>query len=236
MPRPSWTQVALKELRAYFLSPVAYIVIAIFLVVTGWFLFSVFFLHNRADLRDFFSLLPYTLSFVIPAVTMRLFSEEFSSGSYEVLTTLPVTRWGVLAGKYLASVVFVLVMLLPTLSYVLFTAFLGPLDAGPVVGGYVGAVLFGASYCAVGILASSLSRNQIVAYILAVAICFFLTIIDQVLVLVPSALTGVLQYLGAAYHFENIAKGILDSRDLVYFLSLSFAALYATHRVLEAKQ
>lgn len=224
-----------KEFRTYFVSPIAYIVISIFLIVTGWFFFSTFFLYNQANLRNFFSLLPIVFAFVVPAVTMKLFSEELNVGTYEILLTMPVTYRDVVLGKFLASVAFVAAMLLPTLAYPVTVTFLGDLDWGPVVGGYVGAVLLGASFSAVGLFASSLTRNQIVAFIIGVAICFALVLIDKILLFLPAPLAGVLEYLGADYHFENISKGILDSRDILYFLSLIFVSLYATHLAMEEK-
>jgi ABC-2 type transport system permease protein len=224
-----------KEFRTYFVSPVAYIVISIFLIVTGWFFFSTFFLFNQASLRNFFALLPIIFAFVIPAVTMRLFSEELNVGTYEILLTMPVTYREVVLGKFLASVAFVAAMLLPTLAYPVTVNFLGDLDWGPVVGGYVGAVLLGASFSAVGLFASSLTRNQIVAFIIGVAICFALVLIDKILFFLPTPLVGVLEYLGADFHFENISKGILDSRDVIYFLSVIFVSLYATHLAMEEK-
>ena len=224
-----------KEFRTYFVSPIAYIVISIFLIVTGWFFFSTFFLFNQANLRNFFSLLPVVFAFVVPAVTMRLFSEELNVGSYEILLTMPVTYREVVLGKFLASVAFVSAMLLPTLAYPVTITFLGDLDWGPVAGGYVGAIFLGASFSAVGLFASSLTRNQIVAFIVGVAICFTLVLIDKILFFLPSPLVGVLEYLGADYHFENISKGILDSRDIIYFLSLIFISLYATHLAMEEK-
>ena len=224
-----------KEFGTYFVSPIAYIVISIFLVVTGWFFFSTFFLFNQASLRNFFSLLPITFAFVIPAVTMRLFSEELNVGSYETLLTLPVTDGDVILGKFMASVAFVAAMLVPTVAYPIFVSFLGQLDWGPVVGGYVGALFLGASFSAVGLFVSSLTRNQIIAFIGGMAICFFLTLIDKVLFFLPAKLLSIFQYLGADFHFDNIAKGVLDSRDILYFLSVIFVGLYATHLAMEAK-
>lgn len=224
-----------RELKVYFVSPIAYIVISIFLLVTGWFFFTTFFLYNQATLRNFFALLPITFSFVIPAITMRLFSEELNVGSYEILLTLPVTFPDIVLGKFLAAAVFVGVMLIPTIAYPIAVSFLGQLDWGPVVGGYIGAVLLGASFAAIGLFASSLTRNQIIAFIVGTAICFSLTLIDKMLFFLPRSLLGVLEYLGADFHFANISKGIIDSRDVVYFLSVIFVGLYATHLVLQEK-
>ena len=232
----SLLHVVRKELKTYFASPIAYIVMIIFLIVTGWFFFSPFFLVGRADLRDFFSLLPITLVFFVPAITMRLFAEEFSIGSYELLYTLPVTGFDILFGKFAAALVFIFVMLLPTLSYPLFISALGNLDWGPVVGGYLGVILLAGLYTAIGVFASSLTKNQVVAFISAMAICFFFFIVDKVLFLLPSFLAGFFQFLGAGYHFRNIARGILDSRDLVYFISIAVVALYGTHLRIQEKQ
>ena len=224
-----------KELKDYFISPIAYIVISIFLLVTGWFFFTTFFLYNQADLRNFFTLLPIIFSFVIPAITMRLFSEELNVGSYEILITLPVTFSDIIIGKFLAGVVFVSVALMPTLSYPIFITFIGQLDWGPVLGGYIGAVLLGAAYTAVGLFASSLTRNQIIAFIVGMIICFFLTLIDKMLFFFPEAMLGVIGYLGSDFHFKNIAKGVIDSRDILYFLSLIFLGLYCAHLAIREK-
>lgn len=224
-----------REFRTYFVSPIAYIVISFFLLVTGWFFFTTFFLYNQASLRNFFSLLPIIFSFVVPAVTMRLFSEEFNVGSYETLLTMPVTFLDVVLGKFLASVAFIAAMLIPTLAYPLTVGFLGQLDWGPVAGGYIGAILLGAAFSAIGLLSSSMTRNQIIAFITGMAICFGLVLIDKMLFFLPRFSLVFFQYLGADHHFQNISKGIIDSRDILYFLSISFIGLYGTHLVLQEK-
>ena len=225
-----------KEFKSYFVSPIAYIVIVIFLIVTGWFFFSPFFLVGRADLRDFFSLLPITLVFFIPAITMRSYAEEFGTGSYEILYTLPVTGPEILIGKFAAALGFVVVMLAPTISYPLWISSIGSLDPGPVVGGYIGAVLLAGAYCSIGLFTSSLTRNQIVAFIAATAICFFFYIVDKVLFLMPTFVAGILQFLSADFHFKNIAKGVVDTRDVIYFLSVMGVALFATRFTTEERQ
>ncbi len=224
-----------KEFRSYFVSPIAYIVIAIFLLVTGWFFFTTFFLFGQASLRNFFSLLPIIFSFVIPAVTMRLVSEELNIGSYEILLTMPVTFTDVVLGKFMAATAFVVALLIPTLAYPITVSFLGQLDWGPVIGGYIGAILLGASFCGIGLFASTLTRNQIIAFITGMAICFSLTLIDKMLFFLPRSLLGVMSYLGADFHFQNISKGIIDSRDIVYFLSVGFISLYAGYLALQEK-
>jgi len=225
-----------KEFKSYFVSPIAYIVIGIFLLVSGWFFFTPFFLFNQANLRNFFALLPVVFSFVVPAITMRLFSEELSVGSYELLLTMPVTILDIVLGKFLASVVFVAAMLTPTVAYPIAVSFLGQLDWGPVFGGYIGAVLLGAAFSAIGLFASSLTRNQIIAFIAGMAICFALTLLDKMLFFLPRSLLEILQYLGADFHFQDISKGIVDSRDIIYFFSVCFIGLYATHLALQEKR
>jgi ABC-2 type transport system permease protein len=229
------TIICRKEFKSYFVSPIAYIVISIFLLVIGWFFFSVFFLYDQANLRNFFKLLPIIFSFVVPAITMRLFSEELNVGSYEILLTLPVTFWDVVLGKFLAGVGFLVCMLIPTISYPITVSFLGQLDWGPVLGGYMGAILLGGAFTAIGLFASSLTRNQITSFIIGVAICFALTVMDRTLFFLPRSALGFISYLGTDFHFQNISKGIVDSRDILYFLSVSFVALYGARLVMQEK-
>lgn len=216
-----------REFSTFFHSPSAYIVLTLYLLITGWFFFSTFFLVGRADLRNFFSLMPIILSFTIPAVTMRQISEEYRSGSMEILGTLPVSTGDIIAGKSLSSLAFVFFMLLPTVSYPLFINFLGELDWGPIIGGYLGAIFLSATYIGVGLLSSSATQNQIVAFILGTSICLFLSIIDKMLVLIPPSLGQILQNLGTGYHFTNISRGIIDSRDIIYFATMIFLTHYA---------
>jgi ABC-2 type transport system permease protein len=166
---------------------------------------------------------------------MRLLSEEFSVGSYETLLTLPVTFSDVILGKFLAATGFTAVMLAPTLMYPVTVSVLGTLDWGPVLGGYIGALLLGAAFSAIGLLASSLTRNQIVAFIVGTAICFGLCLIDKMLFFLPQSLLGFFEYLGADFHFQNIAKGILDTRDILYFISVGFIGLYGANLAMREK-
>lgn len=230
--RPTLT-IFKREFLSFVVSPIAYIVISVFLVVVGWFFFSTFFLYNQASLRNFFSLLPITFSLMVPAITMRLFAEEMNTGSYETLMTLPISLSDAILGKFLAALALVAVMLGPTLFYPITVSLIGTLDWGPVIGGYLGALLLAAAYSAIGIFASSLTHNQIVAFIVGVAICFTLTLIDKMLFFMPSVLLQVFEMLGADAHFQNIAKGVIDTRDVIYFLSVGFIGLSATRLVLE---
>jgi len=226
-----------REFRAYFVSPIAYIVISIFLLIVGWLFFSTFFLAGQANLTRFFAILPMTFAFVIPAVTMRLFSEEMNVGTYEILLTMPVTFRDIIMGKFLAAVAFVCVMLSPSIFYAIFTSFLGTLDWGPIIGGYLGAILLGAAFCAIGLLASSVTRNQVIAFIIGMSICFGLTLLtDFLLYFLPDALVKTFQYFSANYHFQNIAKGVVDSRDILYFLSVMFVALYGANLIMQEKK
>ena len=231
-----FTHILKKELKDFFVTPIAYIVITIFLIVTGWFFFSTFFLYNQASMRNFFNLLPLIFSFVIPAITMRLFAEELSKGSYELLMTMPVTFGDIIFGKFLAGVAMTAAMLVPTLAYPISISFLGQLDWGPVIGGYLGAILLGGAFSAIGLFASSVTHNQIVAFIVGAAICFTLTLIDKMLFFFPEAVLSIVEYLGADFHFSNISKGIIDSRDLIYFVSVIFIGLYGTYLVLLQKE
>lgn len=224
-----------KEFKDYFNSPIAYIVIALFLAVTGWLFFSTFFVYGQAEMRHFFNLLPLLFALVVPVITMRLFAEELHIGSYELLLTLPVTFRAIIIGKFLAAVAFVVAILLPTLIYSISISFFGELDWGVILGSYVGALFLGAAYAAIGLFASSLTRNQIIACIVAMVICVLLAIVDQMLFFFPQTILDVVSYLSANVHFQNIAKGIVDSRDVVYFLSVIFLGLYATNLVMQEK-
>ncbi len=225
-----------KELMSYFATPIAYIVITFFLVITGWFFFSTFFLYGQAELRGFFQLLPLVFSFVIPAITMRLFSEEKQSGSFEILMTLPVLTVDAVIGKVLASTVFVALMLVPTLFYAISVAFVGSPDYGPIIGGYIGALFLGAAFSAIGVFSSALTRNQIIAFIVALSICVVLTLIDKFLFFLPAAVLSFVEFLGADFHFRNISRGVVDSRDILYFLSLVALATIGTVEILEERR
>ncbi len=227
--------IAIKEFKDYFTSPIAYIVISIFLIATGWFFFSTFFIYGRASMGDFFIILPTIFSFIIPAVTMRLLAEERNIGSYEILVTLPVSFTDIAVGKFLGATLFITAMLIPTLLYPVSISLLGDLDPGPVAGGYIGTILLGAAYCAIGLFASALTRNQIVAFILGAAICFLLTILNRLLFFIPGAFASIIDYIGANSHFINISKGIIDSRDIIYFLSVIFLSIFGTYLVMKEK-
>jgi len=225
-----------RELGAYFTGAVGYIVIGLFLLISGFLFFNVFFLENRAELRRFFSTLPVLFAFFIPAVTMRLFAEERKSGSLETLMTLPVSSVDVVMGKFWASLAFTSVMIAPTLVYALTASLFGSLDAAPVVCGYLGVVFLAAAFCSVGLFASASTKNQIVAFFIGWALCILLALIDQFLLFLPARLANFLGYLSAGSHFTSVSRGIVDSRDLVYFVSLTAVFLTLTVKTIDSRR
>ena len=225
-----------KELKSYFDSPIAYIIITIFLLISGWFFFSDLFLVNQATLRNLFGIIPFIFMFFIPAITMRLISEEKKSGTIEILLTLPVKDHQIILGKFLAGMFLISLAVILTLVYAFTLSGLGNLDFGSVVSGYLGLILLGATYLSIGIFTSSLTQNQIVAFIISFLIIFVLYLLDNVLIFVPGFLSSVLEYLSVNYHFSNISRGVIDSRDVIYYLSLIFFFLFLAVRVLSSRK
>ncbi len=215
-----------RELRSYFNSPVAYVVIVVFLAIIGWFFTGNLFLMNIASLRVMFELVPLVFLFFVPAITMRLLAEEKKSGTLELLTTKPVLDAEIILGKFSAALTLLVAALVPTLLYVLTLIVLGSPDLGPVVTGYLGLLLMGSVYIGIGLFASSLTENQIVAFILSFLIVLALFLMDKVLMYVPEGIASTVEFLGIDYHFGNIARGVIDSRDVIYFLSLLGFSLY----------
>ena len=225
-----------RELKSYFTSPVAYIVTCAFLIVSGFMLFSFFFLANRAELREFFVNLPWLFAIFIPALTMRLFSEERGRGTIETLMTLPVTCTDVVIGKFLAAFVSSIIMLVPTFIYAITASIFGDVDFGPLFCGYLGAIFLGACFSAIGIFASSITKNQIVSFFVAFGICILLAMIDRFLIFLPAGIVGFLQFISAGRHFTSISRGIIDSRDLLYFISITILFIAITVKVLENRR
>jgi ABC-2 type transport system permease protein len=225
-----------KELRSYFNSAVAYVVIVVFLAIVGWVYTSSMFLINVASLRLMFEWIPLVFLFVVPAITMRLLAEEKKAGTIELLTTKPLHDWEIVVGKFLAAWALIGFALLPTLLYYITIAFLGNIDNGPVIGGYIGLMLMAGVYVAVGLLASSVTENQIVAFIIGLLLMFALFLMDKVLIFIPDFMTSVVEYLGIDFHFSNIARGVIDTRDVVYFLSILGFSLYLSVVSLERRK
>ncbi len=227
--------IARREFAAYFKSPIAYIVLSAFLALTGYLFFDRFFMFKNASMDAFFGNMPFLLLFFAPGIAMRLLAEERGSGTIEMLMTMPVRDWEVVAGKYLAAVGLLTVGLLLSLPFAFTVASLGPLDWGPVWGGYLGTLLLGSTYLAVGMFASALTRNQIVALLLGVFICLALFFFDSFVVL-GRPLGPIFQYASPKFHFQGIARGVVELRNIVYYVSAIGIALLATAQVLESRK
>jgi ABC-2 type transport system permease protein len=227
-----------KEFRSYFQSTIAYIFITLFLVVSQWLFFQGFFLVGQATMRDFFGFIPIIFLVFVPAVTMRMWAEEQKLGTAELLLTFPVKDWEVVIGKFLASFSFLTVAVLLTLPLAVTISALGNPDDGALIGGYLGTLLLGASYLAIGLWVSSLTQNQIVAFIVTVVACFVLYIAGSPVVLstVPGFLVPFFANLSLSYHFDSIGRGVVDSRDVLYYLSIIGFFLYLNVRSIESRK
>ena len=218
-----------KEFRSYFNSPIAYIFITFFLALSAWFFFRGFFIISQANMRGFFTVMPWLYLFFVPAVTMKLWSEERKLGTVEILMTLPIKDFEVVLGKYLASFALLGVTILLSLSLPISVASLGDPDGGPIVGGYIGLLLMGAAYLSIGLFASTLTENQIISFIVGIGLCFVLLIIGEDIVLFNIRspwLASLFSYLGLGTHFSSLLRGVIDSRDIIYYFSLIGFFLY----------
>ncbi|MDO8592184.1 MAG: ABC transporter permease subunit [bacterium] len=226
-----------KELMSYFNSPIAYIFLAVFLVAGNWLFFNSFFIVGQASVRNYFVLLPWIFLFLSPAITMRLWAEEKKSGTIEFLLTLPLTDWQVVLAKFFSALVFLFLGLLLSITLPVSVAWLGNLDSGPVIGGYLGALFLGGSYLALGLFISSLTKNQIIAFVLGLVACFAALIIgaDFVLAGAPAMFAPLMQFLSLGGHFNNIARGVIDTKDIIYYLSFIFLFLWLNVRVIEKR-
>lgn len=222
-----------KELSGYFYSLTAYVFIVVFLTVAMWLTFSNLFLVGQTSMRGFFSLLPWFYLFLIPALTMRLWAEERRQGTAELLLTLPLPEWQAVVAKWAAAVTFLGVVLAFSLPLPITLSFIGSLDWGPVVGGYIGCLLLGAAITSLGQYLSALTTNQIAAFLVTVAASFAFMLIGLPVVLTGAGpLQGMLHTLSTLTHFENISRGLLDIRDLAYYLSFCGIFLYLTYYAL----
>lgn len=218
-----------RELQSYFNSPVAYVVIVFFLAIVGWFFSSSLFLMNIASLSTVFEVIPWIFIGFIPAITMRLLAEEKKTGTIELLVTKPIRDVEIILGKFFAAWALLGATLLPTLIYLIAIASMGAIDMGPVFAGYLGLFLMGGVYVSIGIFASSLTENQIVAFIVTLIAVLALFLIDKMLIFLPDTLSSTLEFLSVDYHFSSIARGVVDSRDILYFFSvIGFSLLLAT--------
>jgi len=226
--RTIWT-IAKREFGAYFKSPIAYIVLSAFILPAGYLFLRYFFLVGNASMEQFFGNFTWILTFFAPAVAMRLFAEERSTGTIEMLLTMPVRDWEVVTGKFLAAIGMLFVGLLLTLPYIYTVGKLGPLDGGPVIGSYLALLLSGSMYLAVGLLTSAMTKNQIIAVILGFLICLSLFLLGQFD-------DGPIRYASPAYHFQRMSRGVIELRSVVYYLTFISALLVLTVQVLESRK
>ncbi len=234
--------IARRELTGYFASPVAYIFIVIFLLLAGFFTFMVsrFFEAGQANLESFFVWHPWLYLFLVPAVGMRMWSEERRLGTMELLLTMPVTPWQAIVGKYLASLVVVAAALAGTFPIILTVNYLGHPDNGVIFAGYLGSLLMAGAYLAISAMTSAMTRNQVVSFILAVVASLFLLLagfpaVTSLLANWASpALVDIVSAFSVFTHFESIKKGVIDSRDILYFLSVIGFSLFTTGVIIRA--
>jgi ABC-2 type transport system permease protein len=225
-----------REIRTYFNSPVAYIVVTVFTMLTGYLFFTQLFVEKQAEMRGFFGVMPLLFMFLAPAITMRLIADEKATGTLELLITMPVRDWEVVVGKFLAAMSLLCSALALTLVFAITVRALGPLDRGPAIGGYVGLVLMGGAYVAIGVMTSAFTRNSIVAFILAFAISFVLYLFGRLTQFVPQSLQALMSFLSIDSHFENISRGVIDSRDVLYYGSVIGICLLVATMSLESRR
>lgn len=234
-----------KEVNSFLNSLIAYVVIGVFLTTLGL-LFWIFpetsvLEYGYADMGTLFSLAPYVYIFLIPAITMRSFAEENRAGTMELLLTKPLTDWNIILGKFLASFLLIVFSILPTVLYYFSLRTLGDpvgnIDTSGVIGSYIGLILLGGIFCSVGILASSITTNQIVAFIFGAFLCFLLFAgFDSVATLnVWSSYALFIKQLGIQYHYDALGKGLIDARDLIYFFSVGFIFLLLTRLIVGSR-
>lgn len=228
--------ILLREIKSFFGSPIGYLVIAIFLLLNGLFLWVFEGEYNIlnsgfADLGPFFTLAPWILIFLIPAVTMRSFSDEKKAGTLELLLTRPLTVWQIVLGKFTGAMLLIVIALLPTLVYIAVLANFsmdGTLDYGSIAGSYFGLLFLIAGYTAIGIFTSALSDNQIVAFILSVFVCFVLYFGFEGASTFVKGYEDVIAAFGMESHFRSIGRGVVDTRDITYFITVAVAFLALT--------
>ncbi len=228
--------IARRELGAYFNSPIAYIVIPAYLLVSGYLFFAQAFLVGEATLFSFFSLAPLLFIFFFPAVTMRLLAEEKRSKTIELLITMPVTDWQVILGKFLGALGVLITALTLTLAYAFTLASMGELDWGATLAAYLGLLLLGSAYVAIGLMASSWTRHQVAASLITVGITFALYIVGHYVAGMPKAIAPFIEYISIDAHFQNIARGVIDTRDLVYYFSLIGSCLFLATQSLDSRR
>jgi len=213
--------IAKKEMKTYLNSVSTYIVFVVFLLISGWFFSTLMFKAGKAELRQLFTILHMVYLFFIPALTMGMVAKEKASKTIELLATLPIKLRSIVWGKFLGAVGLLVMILMFTLVHLLTIMIIGEnLDYGSILCGYLGLLLVGAAYCAIGIFASTLQGNQILAFIIGFVISLFFFVLQYILVLIPTAMADFFQVLSFDYHLQNFLKGVIDTRDLVYLGSI----------------
>lgn len=227
-----------KEVGSYFNSPMAYIFLVIFAIVNSFFFTNIFFKINQSDLRTLFNIIPLVYLFFIPAICMGLIAKEKNTGTMEVLTTLPITDRELVIGKFLSALFLIFVGLLFTFIQLYTLIQTGTdIDYGAIFTGYLGLLLLGAVYSSIGIFASSVSNDQIVAFIIGVFLVLVFYLMDKtILIFTPPFMASFIQYLAVDYHLTNISRGVIDSRNIIYFLSVISFFLFMTIRLLESRK
>jgi len=229
--------IIVREIKSFFGSPIGYLVIAVFLIINGLFLWVFDGEYNIlntgfADMTPFFTLAPWILIFLIPAVTMRSFSDEKKQGTLELLLTKPLSIWQIVSGKFFGSSLLIILAIIPTFIYVWVIYGLGlpegNIDMGSTIGSYFGLLFLIAGYSAIGIFTSTLSENQIVAFIVAVFLCFLLYFGFEGLATVLPPFSTNISNFGMQDHYKSMSRGVLDTRDIIYFISISAAFLSFT--------
>lgn len=229
--------IAKKEIKSYFTSPAAYIALFVFLIISSWFFSSPLFLIGSASLRTLFNIIPIVYIFFVPAITMGLISKEKYTGTIEILTTCPISDGEIVWGKFIGSITIIFAGLAFTLVHLFTIMIIGEnLDYGAILGGYLGLLMMGAAYSAIGIFASSLTDNQIIAFIIGLLIVFILFIVQSTLMFLPSSIANFFRYISSGYHFSNLMKGIIDSRDIIYFFSIILIFMKLSVVTLESRK
>lgn len=229
----------LKEFRAYFNSPTAYVVLVVFLLISGWLFASTIFINDQVTIRQFINNVPLLYIFFLPAISMRLIAEEVKVGTMELLATMPIKDYEIVLGKFLAALALLTVLLVLTLFYPLSLAILVKgvgLDWGQVFGAYLGLFFIAAGFLSIGIFASSTTKNQVVAFIFGFLICFAFFIVGKFVPVLPGGIREVVNFIGIDSHFVNISKGVIDSRDILYFFSLTGFFIYLATIMVNARK
>ena len=226
-----------RELGSFFNSPMAYIFLVIFALVNGYFFTNRFFLFGQSDLRSLFDIVPLIYLFFIPAITMSLIARENNMGTMEIISTMPLNTYEFVLGKFLAAVCLILFGLAATSIHLLTLISVGTnLDYGAILSGYLGLTLMGASFTAIGVYTSSVTDNQVVAFIIGVFVVLIFYMLDKTLIFAPASIAGLLQFLAIDYHLSNISRGVIDSRNLIYFFSMISFFIFLAIQTLEVRR